>query len=142
MAAGDFYFAINATFRFIHERHGEEALIAYWRRLGKEYYRPLIERFREKGLEAAEAYWREFFDKEPGGEVEVIREEDRVAIAVADCPAIRWLVDHNREVMPLFCDHCRHVSSAIAEESGLHFELRGGGGTCHQTFSRIPRISG
>ncbi|MCA9450660.1 MAG: hypothetical protein KC931_26290 [Candidatus Omnitrophica bacterium] len=135
MAAGDFYFAINATFRFIHDRHGEEALIAYWRKMGKEYYRPLIDQFRQGGLEAVETYWRGFFDSEPGGEVEVSRTAHGVELAVLDCPAIRWLRTHNREIMPLFCDHCLHVSGALAEESGLTFSLEGGGGSCHQTFA-------
>src|SRR5690606_10827669 len=100
MAAGDFYFAINATFRFIHNRYGEEGLIQYWRTLGKNHYRSLIDRFREDGLASVEAYWREFFSHEPGGRVEVTRTEGSVEIEVAECPAIKWLNDHGREIMP------------------------------------------
>lgn len=135
MAAGDFYFAINATFRFFQERYGEEALEKYWRALGRGYYRPLIDRFKREGLSGVAVYWRDFFEREPGGDFSVTRNGDRVEIDVRDCPAIRWLKDNGREIVPNYCEHCRHVSGAIAEEAGLGFKLEGGGGTCFQTFT-------
>ncbi len=136
MAAGDFYFAINATFRFLLNNYGEEALIAYWRALGTEYYAPVAERFRGGGLEEVERYWRDFFANEPGGDVGVTRGGSQVDIEVRDCPALRWLNAHKREIAPCYCGHCRHVSSAIAQGAGLGFALDGGGGRCHQRFFR------
>lgn len=135
MAAGDFYFAINATFRFIRTRYGDDALIAYWRAMGRDYYAGLSKRFQQGGLGAAAAYWQDFFDREPGGDVTVSRGEGAVSIEVHDCPAIRWLRRHGRDIMPLYCEHCRHVSGAIADAAGLDFELDGGGGSCRQRFS-------
>ncbi len=137
MAAPDFYFAINATFRFVHEQWGEEALERYWEAMGKEYFAPLSEQFRARGLDAVETYWRHFFAEEPGGDVEVAREGDRVRIEVRECPAIKHLRAHDREVMPLYCRHCHHVSTAIAEAAGLRFRLEGGGGECRQVFGRV-----
>ncbi|MFA6239941.1 MAG: hypothetical protein WC655_03385 [Candidatus Hydrogenedentales bacterium] len=134
MAAGDFYFAINATFRFILERYGEDALIDYWRAMGAEYYAPVIARFREGGLDEVERYWQDFFQTEPGGDVAVGQHDGRVDIDVRDCPAIRWLRTHHREIVPNYCQHCHHVSTAIAESAGLKFKLEGGGGACYQTF--------
>ncbi|MCG3199438.1 MAG: hypothetical protein GHCLOJNM_03953 [bacterium] len=134
MPAGDFYFAINATFRFLLERFGEEALVEYWRAMGKDYFAPLSQRFREGGLAEVERYWRDFFKAEPGGLVEVRQEGDRVEIEVHECPAIGWLRAAGREVVPCYCLHCHHVNRAIAEDSGFTFALQGGGGSCHQTF--------
>ena len=134
VAAGDFYFAINATFRFILQNYGESALIDYWRALGSEYYAPLADRFRVGGLGAVARYWADFFAEEPGGDVSVAQEPDRVTIDVRECPAIRWLRLHEREICPNYCQHCVHVSSAIAQKAGLCFDLEGGGGTCKQTF--------
>ncbi|MBI4557289.1 MAG: hypothetical protein HY706_06880 [Candidatus Hydrogenedentes bacterium] len=136
MPAGDFYFAINATFRFIQDRFGEEALIRYWETLGSNFYAPLVERFRTGGPDAVAAYWREFFANEPGGKVVVEKQDGKVEIDVQDCPAIGWLRTHNREIVSNYCRHCHHVSTAIAEKAGLNFRLEGGGGTCHQTFSQ------
>ncbi len=134
MSSGDFYFAINATFRFIHDRFGMDGLRAYWRELGRDYFRPLSERFRDGGLPAVEAYWRDFFRQQPCGAAEVIREPEQVRIEVRDCPALRWLRDHNRDVFEHYCDHCRYVSEEIADQAGMRFELEGGGGQCRQRF--------
>ncbi|MBI3921223.1 MAG: hypothetical protein HY318_07390 [Armatimonadetes bacterium] len=135
MAAPDFYYAVNATFRFLHETYGEEALIAYWEAMGEEHFAELSQRFQAGGLEAVEAYWRDFFAEEPGGEVEVNRTGSQVQIAVSHCPAIHHLRSNGRDIMPLYCRHCHHVSSVIARKAGLGFELEGGGGSCHQVFS-------
>ena len=134
MAAGDFYFAINATFRFIHDNWGEQALIDYWETLAREYHAPLSVRFREGGLPEVASYWRDYFDHEPGGEVEVMSARDAVVIDVKDCPALRWLRKGGREIMPLYCRHCQHTGSVIAENAGMTFQLDGGGGACRQTF--------
>ena len=40
VGAADFYFAINATFRFILERFGESGLRRYWGDLGSKYFAP------------------------------------------------------------------------------------------------------
>ena len=65
MSAPDFYFAVNAMFRHIHDRHGKPALVDYWRSLGREYYAGAIQRWREGGPEAVAAHWRDYFAKEP-----------------------------------------------------------------------------
>ena len=41
VGAADFYFAINATFRFIEKRFGREGLRRYWQELGASYYAPV-----------------------------------------------------------------------------------------------------
>jgi hypothetical protein len=136
MAAGDFYFAINATFRFIYQRWGEQALIDYWRSMGREYCAGLSKQFQDGGLEEVERYWTDYFAAEPDGDVTVSRTDGAVVIDVHRCPAIEWLKRAGRQVMPLYCRHCFHVSSAIAEGASLVFELEGGDGTCHQVFRR------
>jgi hypothetical protein len=46
VGAADFYFAINATFRFILTRLGMEGLRRYWADMGASYYQPVTERWR------------------------------------------------------------------------------------------------
>ncbi len=134
MAAGDFYFAINATFRFFLKNYGEEALHNYWRSMGREYFAPLSTRFKEGGLTEVEKYWKEFFREEPGGKVNITRSENRVDIEVEKCPALSWLREHERDEVDCFCQHCHFVSTEIATNAEMDFKLEGGGGSCHQVF--------
>ena len=48
----------RATFRFIKQRHGMEGLRRYWQDIGREYYKPVSERWREKGMAGVVEYWR------------------------------------------------------------------------------------
>jgi hypothetical protein len=136
MSAGDFYYAINATFRFIHDSWGKEALIDYWTSMAQEYHADVADGFQKGGLEAVEVYWSDYFADEPGGDVTVSLTEKGVEIDVRDCPAIRWLKNGEREIVPYYCEHCHYVSTAIVEQADMAFKLEGGGGTCHQLFSR------
>ena len=135
MSAGDFYFAINATFRFIHDTWGKEALISYWTSMAREYHAGVAARFQQGGLDEVQRYWADYFALEPGGDVQVSQTKGAVEIDVRECPAIRWLKDGGREIAPYYCEHCHYVSTAIADQAGMRFTLTGGGGICSQVFS-------
>ena len=132
----DFYFAINATFRFIQKHRGEESLKNYWRDMGGSYYRPVAERWREQGLTGVADYWRAFFQAEPGAEVEVTESGDEVRLEVKRCPAIHHLREHGREIVPNFCQHCFYVNEAVAEPAGMTVRVFGGNGSCTQRFMK------
>ncbi|MCX6840043.1 MAG: hypothetical protein NTX35_19845 [Verrucomicrobia bacterium] len=132
----DFYFAVNATFRFIHRHHGEGALRKYWQDLGQSYYQPVSKRLSELGFAGVAEYWRAFFAAEPGGVVEVSEAPDEVQLEVKTCPAIRHLRDHGREIVPNFCHHCFFVNEAIARPAGMTVRVCGGNGRCTQRFMK------
>lgn len=134
--SADFYFAINATFRFIREKFGIGGLRAYWGDLGSRYFAPVGERWREGGLAAVSAYWRAFFDAEPGSGVEISLSDDEVTLDVRSCPAIRHLRAHARSIVPEFCQHCYFVGDATASLAGLTVRVEGGAGSCRQRFVR------
>lgn len=137
MSAPDFYFAINATFRHLHDRYGKEALIDYWRRLGQEYYRDRILRWREGGPQAIADDWQAYFAEEPQAEVRVSAGDDWAELDVATCPAIKHLRHERREIVPYFCEHCDHVCGSMAEQAGYQFARTGGMGSCRQRFTRL-----
>jgi hypothetical protein len=132
VGAADFYLAVNATFRFILGRLGIEGLRRYWHDLGTRYYAPVTAQWAGGGLPAVAAYWRAFFDAEPGAEVEVEQSADEVRLHVKTCPAIRHLRAQGREIVPCFCQHCHFVSEAIAAPAGLTVRVKGGNGSCEQ----------
>lgn len=132
--APDFYFGINATFRFIKGEFGMEGLVEYWRALGRDYYGPVTKLWADQGLPGVAGYWKEFFQREPGSEVEVAVESGRVVLDVKTCPAIAHLRKHGRSVEREFCQHCYYVSQAMAEPAGLEVRVQGGNGACRQEF--------
>jgi hypothetical protein len=134
MSAPDFYFAVNAMFRHLHDRYGKAALVDYWRSLGREHYAQRNRRWREGGPAAIAADWRTYFAQEPQAEVEVIAAENSVTLDVRVCPAIKHLRDCGREIVPYFCEHCDHVCGAMAEAAGYEFQRSGGMGACRQQF--------
>jgi hypothetical protein len=136
VGAADFYFAINATFRFVLKKFGIEGLRRYWANLGARYFVPVTARWHDGGLPAVAAYWRAFFAAEPGAKVEVRISPHAVVLDVKVCPAIKHLRDHGREIVPCFCQHCHFVSEAIAAPAGLAVRVSGGNGTCVQRFVR------
>jgi len=142
MSAPDFYFAVNAIFRHLHDRYGREALVDYWRSLGRQYDRRRIEAWRCSGLAAIASDWRAYFAEEPQAEVDVLLGDDHVELVVRVCPAIKHLRDHGRDVVPYFCEHCDHTCGAMAGEAGYAFTRSGGMGSCRQRFSQGEEGSG
>lgn len=136
IGVADFYFAINATFRFILQRRGMAGLQRYWSELGAGYYAPVTAAWKVGGLDAVADYQKAFFQAEPGAGVAVTREADRVVLEVTTCPAIAHLRRHGREILPSFCQHCYHVGEAMAAPAGLTLRVEGGNGNCRQTFCR------
>ena len=136
VGAADFYFAINATFRFMLARFGADGLRKYWTDLGTRYFAPVASRWKTGGLAGVADYWRAFFAAEPGAEVDVQQTADAVTLEVKVCPAIKHLRANGREIVPCFCQHCYFINEAIAAPRGLTVRIAGGNGSCRQTFLR------
>lgn len=136
VGAADFYFTINATFRFVLNKLGLGGLRRYWADLGTQYFAPVSVAWKQRGLPAVAAYWRAFFTAEPGAEVEVRESADAVTVEVRVCPAFKHLRAHRREIVPCFCQHCYFLNEAIAAPAGFTARVEGGNGSCRQTFHR------
>jgi hypothetical protein len=137
MSAPDFYFAVNAIFRHIHDQYGKPALIDYWQSLGRDYYARRTRAWKEGGPEAVAADWREYFSHEPQADVQTSVTGSAVTLDVRLCPAIKHLRDHKRDIVPYFCEHCDHVCGAMASSAGFSFERTGGMGSCQQRFVKL-----
>lgn len=141
VGAADFYFAINATFRFIRKRLGTEGLRRYWTDMGSSYYQPVARLWREGGMAAVARYWTDFFAAEPGSKVEVTEKGEGVELNVITCPAITHLRSGGREIETDFCHHCYFVSEAIACQAGLTVRVEGGNGCCRQRFFAATAVT-
>jgi hypothetical protein len=132
----DFYYAVNATFRFILQRLGADGWRKYLEEMGRGYFAPVNKQWSEGGLKAVARYWRAFFAAEPGAVVDVVEQPDRVEVHVRECPAIKHLRAGGREIVREYCQHCYFLGSARAEAAGLTMRLKGGSGSCCHTFAR------
>lgn len=128
--APDFYFAIHATFRFIIEKYGRNAWIRYLRDLGRGYFAPVNEQWSREGLSGVAAYWKEFFNAEPGADVSIVESDNEVIIEVHQCPIISHLRSSERKIISCFCQHCYYLNNARAEEAGMSMMVKGGAGSC------------
>jgi hypothetical protein len=138
--SADFYYATNATFRFLIGRLGREGWVRYLEELGRGYFSPVNDRWRAGGLPAVARYWRAFFDAEPGARVEVQALSDRVEVRVHECPAIKHLRAGGREIVGEFCQHCYHLGTARTEAAGLTMRLHGGNGSCRHTYATAAAV--
>ena len=136
VGAADFYFGINATFRFIRDRLGPDGLHRFWHDLGNDYFQPVSRLWQDGGLPAVARYWRDFFAAEPGSEVKIQPSGEVVELEVTRCPAIAHLRTGGREIVPEYCQHCYFVSEAMASPCGLTVRVEGGNGTCRLRFFR------
>ena len=133
--SADFYYAINATFRFLIARVGQGGWVRYLEELGRGYFAPVNRQWAQGGLSAVARYWRAFFAAEPGAVVEVVERADRVELHVTECPAIKQLRAGGREIVREYCRHCYFLGAARAEAAGLTMRLSGGNGRCCHTFA-------
>lgn len=133
--AADFYFGINATFRFILRECGKQGFIRWLQEMGQDYFRPVNRQWRDGGLPAVARYWRDFFAAEPNAEVQVHESADGVTIEVKRCPAIHHLRAGKRDIVPCFCQHCHYLNQARAECAGLSMTVEGGNGQCTHRYA-------
>jgi hypothetical protein len=133
--AADFFFAINATFRFVISKFGTEGWVEYLRDMAREYYRPVWHAWKVGGLDAVARYLVQSFEAEPDAVFAVRRDKKSVVLDVVECPAIKHLRKDGRIIVPEFCQHCYFQYSEMARLAGFHMRLEGGNGACRQTFS-------
>jgi hypothetical protein len=141
MSAPDFYFAVNAIARHIHDEFGKDVLIDYWQSLGREYYGQRAERWRVGGPEVLAADWRKYFLDEPQAQVHVTVGQCDVVLDIKICPAIKHLRDSGRGILSCFCEHCDHTCGAMAQAAGYRFERDGGMGACTQRFVTLTHTN-
>lgn len=139
MSAPDFYFAIHAIAKHIHDRFGKDVLIDYWRSLGREFYAQRAQRWQQGGPEIVAQDWRDYFAHEPGAVVRTSLVDGAAVLHIDICPAIKHIRDSGRELVPYFCEHCDHVCSSMAQQAGMTFDRQGGMGSCVQRFVPITR---
>ena len=131
----DFHGGLSYGIQHVYTRYGEQAMVEFFRQVGREVYGPLSEKLRTEGLSALEEHWRKVFSLEQG-EFTLTYVESRLVLTVDLCPAIHHLKTFNYPIADRFCEHTRIVNDEICHaagyESSLEYDQEAG--ACIQTF--------
>ncbi len=118
----DFHGALSEGVTYLHHTFGAEAVIEYLERFTQQYYLPLINDIKSRGLDALAAYFTALYKKE-GGKITIEQTEDTLLLTVTACPAVVHMRETDYTVADLFIELERTVNGVIARESGLDYEL-------------------
>jgi len=134
----DFHGALSCAIQYLHENFGEAAVRQYLARFTRDWYAPLREDIRRRGLDALEDHFRGVFAKEGGG-VRFHRTAVELVIYVDSCPAIRHMRERGMPVADLFFETTRTVNEGLCEGTDIEAELVSCAcpeGRCIQRFRR------
>ncbi len=115
----DFFGVYDWTFRYIADNWGEAALHHYWGTYiafhSQEHAYDLI---REKGIEGMMQYWGHTLTEEEAG-YRFERGENFLRTEMFDCPAKRWLREHDSHEYHDYCAHCYGWVEPMLEAAGF-----------------------
>ena len=132
ITALDFFGVYCATFEYIERTYGHEALEKYWAEYIADRFLAHLEALvAEKGIEGMKEYWGHTLAEEEAG-YEITATEDSFRIDMHDCPALRWLREHDRMTYDDYCAHCPALYKRIMNRNGYsyQYEYDPGAGRC------------
>ena len=120
----DFHLLGDNALRYCAEKFGEAALIDFLRSFANDYYAPVIDDARNRGLVALKEWLEKMYLVEEASEV--LHTElagDTLTVTVDKCPVIAFARSLNQELSPYYIEQTRTLYDAIAKASGLTFTL-------------------
>ncbi len=118
----DFFGVYCATFKYIADTYGRDALEAYWAEYVADQFLDHLEQLvATKGLQGMYEYWSRALEEEDAG-FRLELGEDYFRICLDECPALRWLRSHDALVFDDYCDHCPALYSRIMARHGYAWE--------------------
>lgn len=108
----------NEVFKALDAR-GIDALIAYWKELGRLQSAELSERFRRGGIAACAEYWERIVHEE-NCQAETLLTADYFELRMLRCPSLSKALDNDAKPFRLYCDHCMAWIEPVMQAAGLH----------------------
>ncbi len=120
----DFHSSLNRGAEYLGEKYGPEELRAYLVRYTNNVYCKLIEQARKDGLGAIAEKIRDTYRREKAEDVLTLTcTEDRLDVAVSECPAVRHLHATGRTVSKWYRYTTEYVMQALADACGFRFTM-------------------
>ncbi len=120
----DFHLLGDLALTYCGQQFGEEAVTGFLRTYAEGYYAPQIEEFKKNGLPAVKAWFEKIYEIEEASEVlSTELTEDRLTVTIAKCPVIEYMHSLGQKPGKYYIQETTTLYSAIAEYSGLGFEM-------------------
>jgi hypothetical protein len=120
----DFHLLGDNALRYCAEKFGEAALIDFLRSFANDYYAPVIDDAKNRGLVALKEWLEKMYLVEEASEVlHTSLEGDTLSVTVDECPVIRYMRSLNQEPSKYYIEETRTVYAALAEAAGFGFAL-------------------
>ena len=115
----DFFGVYDWTFKYIQDNYGEDALHEYWGTyIAFHSQKHAYDLIREKGIQGMLEYWGHTLDAEEAG-YRFERGENSFFNDMFDCPAHRWLREHDKHEYEDYSDHCMGWVQPVLEAAGF-----------------------
>ena len=118
----EFIWAYNELFKFLHERHGKEAVIELWKAISDEFLGNLDRLVRERGIQGMREYWTHTLTEE-GADYVMTVEEDAFYIDMHRCPSVALLNEGPSSRYPDYCEHCAWLYPPLLDKHGFEAHM-------------------
>lgn len=120
----DFHNSMNMGLEYLGKKYGTDAVKEYLERFTKNYYSPLIEAVRKRGLPALEeSILCTYAAEEANDAVKTVLQNGRLMVNVKYCPAVKHLHETDRKVSAWYPYSTETVMRTLAVQTGYRFQM-------------------
>lgn len=120
----EFIPAYSELFRFLHERGGKEAVVAFWEHLSDSFLGNLRDYATRMGLAGCFEYWSHTLTEEAADfRMELDEEAGIFRIEMRHCPSKGRLLElQHLEPYRHYCEHCDLLYRRVLEPLGFEYD--------------------
>ena len=120
----DFHLLGDNALAYCAEKYGEDAVLDFLCGFAKYYFAPVIEDIKARGIPALIEHFKRTYTAEEALDLITLTEGDgTLSVKIEKCPAIEYMKTLGKEPSKYYVEETRTLYRAIAEASGLDFEL-------------------
>jgi len=121
----EFIPAYSELFKFLHERGGKAAVVAFWEHLSDTFLDNLRDLAAAKGLAGCFEYWTHTLSEEAADfRMELDEAAGVFTIEMRRCPSMARLTETQHiEPYEFYCEHCDTLYRRVLEPLGFEYEV-------------------
>lgn len=120
----DFHLLGDNALKYCGEKFGDEAVISFLTDYTRNYYSPVIQDIKERGLIAIKEWIEKVYETEEAGEVlHTDLSENRLTITIDKSPVIEYMHSLNQSPSKYYIEETRTLYKTVADACNLGFEL-------------------